>query len=109
MQTNINNKVKDALNSLDGVEQAAAKPFFFTRLEARMQKEKNTWEKILSFFARPAIAFACICVVVMINAAVIFSSEKPQSNVANQNDELTTVDEYSQVSSGFYEFVNTKP
>ena len=109
MQKDINNKIKDALNSLGGVEQASAKPFFFTRLEARMQKEKNTWEKISSFFASPAIAFACICLVVMINVAVIFSSKKTQSNVTNQNDELATVDEYSQVSSGFYEFVNTKP
>jgi len=109
MQENINNKIKDALNSLDGMGQASAKPFFFTRLEARMQKERNTWEKISSFFARPAIAFACICLVIMINAAVIFSSQNTHTNVTGQNDENATVDEYSQVSSSFYEFVNTKP
>lgn len=109
MQENINNKIDNALNSLDGMEHASVKPFFFTRLEARMQKEKNTWEKISSFVARPVIAFACICLVIMINAAVIFSSQKTHNNVTGQNDEIATVDEYSQVSSSFYEFVNTKP
>ena len=109
MQKNINNKIEDALNSLDGMEKASPNPFFFTRLEAKMQKERNTWEKISSFFARPAIAFACICLVIMINAAVIFSSQKIHANVTGQNDEIATVDEYSQVSSNFFEFVNTQP
>ena len=109
MQENINNKIEEALNSLDGMEQASAKPFFFTRLEARMLREKNSWEKISSFVARPAIAFACICAVIMINAAVIFSSQKNNTVSANQNDEIATVDEYSQVSSNFFEFVNTQP
>ena len=109
MQENINKKIEDALNSLDGMEHASAKPFFFTRLEARMQKERNTWEKISSFFARPAIAFAGICLIIMINAAVIFSSQTKHNNVIGQNDETATVDEYSQVSSNFFEFVNTQP
>jgi hypothetical protein len=109
MQESINNKIKDALNSLDGMEQASAKPFFFTRLEARMLKEKNSWEKVSSFVARPAIAFACICAVIMINAAVIFSSQKNSTVNADQSEEIATVDEYSLVSSNFFEFVNTQP
>lgn len=109
MQEDFNNKMKEALNSLDGMEQASAKPFFFTRLEEKMQNKKDTWEKISSFVTRPSIAIGCICSVMIINAAVIFSSQKKQTNAAGQNDESATVDEYSQLSSTFYDFLNTNP
>ena len=110
MTNNINKSIEDAFNSLDGIKKASGGPFFFTRLEARMQREKGIWEKISSFVARPLVAFACICMVIMINAAVIFSSEKSGSTTAaSQNNEIATMDEYNQVNSTFYEFVNAKP
>lgn len=109
MQKNINHKIREALDSLDGMDKASVKPFFFTRLEARMQKERNSWEMISSFVSRPVIAFACIFAVIVINAAVIFSSERHNTGASKQNDEIATLDEYSLVSSNFYEIVNTQP
>ena len=109
MQENLNKKVEDAMRSLDGIKQASSDPFFFTRLEARMQRERGAWEKISSFVAKPIIAFACICLVIMINAVVIFSSTDSQKNTNSQSNELATVDEYTQISSTLYEFVNTNP
>lgn len=108
MQENHNKKVEDGMRSLDGLKQASPDPFFFTRLEARMQRERGAWDKISSFVAKPIIAFACICLVIMINAVVIFSTTDSQ-NTNSQNNELATVDEYTQVSSTLYEFVNTNP
>ncbi|HET7119089.1 MAG TPA: hypothetical protein VFI29_21530 [Hanamia sp.] len=109
MPDNFNKNIEDALNSIDGIKKASPNPYFFTRLEARMQKEKGIWEEISSFVARPLVAFACICLVIMVNASVIISSEKSNHDTSGQNNELATVDEYNQVSSTFYEFVNTKP
>ena len=109
MQKKFDKRIEDALSSFDGIKKASPGPFFFTRLEARMNKEKGIWEKISSFVARPVIAFASICMIIMINAAVIVSSEKSNNAASNQNNELATVDEYSQLSSTFYEFVNAKP
>jgi hypothetical protein len=109
MKEDFNKKMEDVLRSLDGIEKASPNPYFFTRLEARMQREKSIWEGISSFVAKPLVAFAGLCLVIMINAAVIFSSEQNNKNTTGQNNELATVDEYSQVSSSFYEFVNTKP
>ena len=109
MQEKFNKKIEDAMRSIDDIEKASPTPFFFTRLEARMQREKNIWEKITSFVAQPAIAFACICLVIMINAVVIFSSSNTKKDVAQQNNELANVDEYSQVSATLYEFENIKP
>jgi len=109
MQEKIEKKIEDAMHSIDGIDKASPPPFFFTRLEARMQSEKNIWGKITSFVAQPAIAFACICLIIMINAIVVFSSSSPKNSVAQQNTELATVDEYSQVSATLYEYENLKP
>ena len=109
MQKKFDKRIEDALKSIDGIKKASPGPFFFTRLEARMNREKGIWEEISSFVARPLVAFACICMIIMINATVIVSSEKSNNTASNQNNELATVDEYSQLSSTFYEFVNTKP
>lgn len=105
----INKKVDTVLNSLDKIERASPAPFLFTRLEARMQNERNAWSKISSFVARPAVAFACICFVLLINAIVIFLSNKPGTSLTQTGSELATADEYSQVSSTLYEFENVKP
>lgn len=112
MEEKFNQKIEEALRSFDGIEKASPQPFFITRLEARMQNQKSIWEEISSFVAKPTVAFACICLVVIINTAVIFSSNSSNStanSVSPQNNELATADEYNLVSSNFYEFVNTKP
>jgi len=109
MEEKINRKIEEAMHGFDGLEKASPPPFFFTRLEARMQNQKSIWEQISSFVARPVVAFACICLIIMINAAVIFSSGDSKNTVDEQNNEIATADEYNLVSSSFYEFVNTKP
>lgn len=110
MQEKFRKKIEDTLHSIDGIEKASPNPFFFTRLEARMNKEKNAWETIASFVARPVVALACICLVIMINAVVVVSSSDIKDATVSQNsNEIATVDEYSQVSVNFYEYENTKP
>ena len=109
MQEEFNKKIEDAMHSIDGLKKASPAPFFFTRLEARMLKEKNIWEKITSFVAKPGIAFACICMVIVINSAVIFSLSATHTTITEQSNELATVDEYSQVGITLYDFENMKP
>ena len=102
-------KIDAAMHSLDRVEKASPRPFFFTRLEARMQNERNVWYKLSSFVARPIVAFACICFVLIINASVILLSDTKSSPLTQTGPELATADEYSQVNSTIYEFENVKP
>lgn len=113
MEEKLNKKIDEALKSFDGMGKASPRPFFFTRLEARMVNQKSIWEEISSFVAKPMVSFACICLIIIINAAVIFSSSNATTSITNsisqQNNELATADEYNLVSSNFYEFVNTKP
>ena len=74
-----------------------------------MQNERNVWNKLTSFIARPVIAFACICFVLIINAMVILLSDTSGNSLAPQGSELATADEYSQVSYNLYDFENSKP
>ena len=109
MDQNLNKKIDEAMQSLDGIEKASARPFFFTRLEARMQREKSRWETISSFLSKPVVAFASICLIIVINAAVILSSSSLKNSSDQQNTELATADEYNSVSAPLYEFVNATP
>jgi len=109
MDEKLNRKIDEVMQSIDGIEKASPLPFFFTRIEAKMQKEKNRWEVISSFLSRPVVAFACICLIIVINAAVIFSASHFKNTVDQPNNELATADEYNSVSTPLYEFVNSKP
>jgi hypothetical protein len=104
MREKIFKKVEDAMHSIDGIEKASPAPYFFTRLEAHMQAKKNVWEKVTAFVARPSMAFACICLIIIFNAIVIFSSSQNKKEVAAQNIEIATIDEYSQLSATFYDY-----
>ena len=105
----LNKKVDEVMQSMDGIRRAAPRPFLFTRLEARMQNERNIWNKLTSFVARPVVAFACICLVLIINAMVILLSDTSGNSLTQQGSELATADEYSQVSYNLYDFENSKP
>ncbi len=109
MSENIFKKIEDAMQSIDGIKKAAPTHFFFTRLEARMQNKKNIWEKITVFLAKPSIAIASICLILMINSFVLFSFLKIKNSASIQNNELAAIDEYSQVSTTLFEYENVKP
>ena len=44
-----NNNIEEILNSLNGVHRAQPQPYFYTRLMAKWNNQKNGWEKILDF------------------------------------------------------------
>ncbi len=99
----IDKKIDDALRSIDNIARTSPAPFFFTRLEARMLNEKNVWNKLSSFFAKPIIAFACICLVIIVNLAVVFSAINSKQLYTQTGNEVAAADEYSQVTTGLYE------
>lgn len=69
---NINEKIDEALNSLDGAERATPGPYFFTRLQQRLKAENNSLlARIGLWISRPAIALTVLMVVILLNLAVI--------------------------------------
>ena len=72
---NIQKLVNETLESLDGIQRAEPMPFLFTRVIARMNRNRNRdsgWEKLASLISKPAIAFASMLLFIAINAIVLF-------------------------------------
>lgn len=104
---NIDKYIDDALNSFDGANRAMPKPFLFTRLKAKMNKEENSaWEKMVRFIARPTVAVAGLCLIIGINTAVIFNNTNKKTTVAEQA--YNNTDEFSTTTATLYNFENTE-
>lgn len=106
-------KIESILNSLDGLEKANPRPFFFTRLEARMQEEvKGSFvEKILGFLIRPSVAIAAVVLIVVVNAFVIISTTLHSEDQATEGNkiEIATVDQYLQMSANPFDGEKVNP
>jgi hypothetical protein len=107
---NINKLVEETLNSVDSIKRAEAKPFLLTRIHARMNKgTESVWEKAGWFIGRPAVAFAGLCLVVLVNTMVIvLNNPSAQTTVADQPAQTQT-DEFSYTVATIYDFENTQP
>lgn len=94
MNTNINNRVDAALNSLDDVKRATAKPYVLTRMNAKMQNSNSSiWDNALQFISKPMVALVCMLIIIAFNVLVI-SRNYNTSNTINEEQALT-VDEYN--------------
>lgn len=72
------------LNSLDGIARAEMPPFFYTRLQARMEMNNPVAVDFRIFGIRPAFTMAALCMLVILNCMAIryFSTEKPTVTAA---------------------------
>lgn len=77
-----NLEIDEILNSLDGVGRAEARPYMHTRIMARIREENSFWTKTVGFIARPAVAIACVLVVLMANAYTVMHSEYTEPEVS---------------------------
>ena len=72
-QKNIENRIEQAMNSLDGISSASPGPFFYTRVQARLQRQAaSSWESVTSFITRPAVALAGVCIIILLNAVAFY-------------------------------------
>ncbi len=92
-------KINEILESIDGMQTASPGPFFFTRLQQKLQSAKaGTWELIGSWISRPAIAFSSLILVIILNIAVLSdwgSKDRFDDNGEDYTIASTTIFEYS--------------
>jgi hypothetical protein len=101
-------KVDEAMASIDGIQRAYPKPFFFTRLQARIDRRKqNPWERIAGTIARPAFAVLSVVAVIAINTVVIVNKNS-SSKAIPEHAEMAIADEYSN-SIAYYAIENAQP
>lgn len=73
-----NTEIEDILNSFDGIKRAEANPFLYTRVMARLQEENSFWTRTINFFTKPAVAFACLVIILATNFIAILKADEPK-------------------------------
>lgn len=73
----INQKIEGALNSLNGVQRAEPQPWLYARIMKRLSREedRSVWGSISSFLARPSVAIAGLCLILVLNGVLLFREE----------------------------------
>jgi hypothetical protein len=94
--SHIEEEVKKTLASLNGLAGASPRPFFYTRLRARMERSEPVKEKVLSLrpaYQRIALGVAAALIVFNIfTASLILSSGS--GAIVDNSTEQTFLDEY---------------
>lgn len=75
MENSRANKAENILESLNGIERAAAPDYFYTRLQARMHNEV---EEKPFFLFRPAFITPALGIVLLVNIFSLFEMKKVQ-------------------------------
>jgi hypothetical protein len=99
----IQDEAEKTLNSLDGIQRAAANPYLFTRIKARLENEKKGfWGKALTLLSLPSVAVPAIVLTILINTAIFFEF-KPDKVQTSQDEEQAFASEYNLSDNTFYE------
>ena len=102
----IEKMIEETLNSLDGMQKAEPRPFFFTRLQQRLQARKNTfWDSLEQFIAKPVVAIAGVVLLIILNISLIITKEESLAP-ANEQEEQAFAEEYSPGAATIYEYEN---
>jgi len=108
-KTDIHNKVEAALNSLEGITPATPGPYFFTRVQARMKRvEKNVWESISAYIARPIVAIAMVGFVLLMNTVAVVQHTKTSDLTLDQSDQ-SAYEEFNVAVNTFYDDETKEP
>ena len=106
----INKLIEEALSSVDNINRAEAKPYLLTRINARMRKgTESAWEKAGWFIGRPAVAFAGLCMIILINVMVVMFNGSLNSGTVTEQVAQTPADEFSYTVATIYDNENTQP
>ncbi|RNC79888.1 MAG: hypothetical protein ED557_12175 [Balneola sp.] len=100
--SDIEKEVQKTLESLDSVSRATPKPFFYTRLEAQLDKGHLGVGRFFDMLTQPkyALSTAALLVLAVLNVTFIIQQVNPQ-DIADTSDDLesVTVSEYEALAS----------
>lgn len=73
-------KMDEVLASLDGIQQAKAPAFFYTRLRGRMERElESAGGPFVRLLTKPALALSIAALVLILNATAVMEMWKQDS------------------------------
>jgi hypothetical protein len=96
--------IERILDSLEGLQRATPRPYFFTRIKARLEKRENGWSGITHFISRPAYALAMVVFVIGINVWIVY--QRDDNMTANNAAQVATElpEEYNLAVNTFYNY-----
>ncbi len=68
--------MEDILNSLDHIQKAEAPSFFYTRLQARMEREAEPSSPFWKWVAKPVFAMTTLSLLILLNVVAINAYRK---------------------------------
>jgi len=96
-------EVEKTLESLDGIQRAAANPHLFTRIKAGLEKdERSFWSRALTFISRPSVAVPAIVLTILINTVIFFEFKSERIQIP-QDEEQVFAKEYNLGDNTIYE------
>lgn len=104
----IEKRVEDALNSLDGIQRAEPQPWLFSRVKGRLSKEeeKSGWETISSFLSKPTVAIAGLFLILGLNGVLVYNQQSGRSVNAIQTELQPSDSESLIASSSSFDYEN---
>ena len=108
----IEKRVQEVLNSLDGIRRAKPEPWLFSRIKARLSREeaeeKTVWGALGSFLSRPGVAIAGLCVIMLFNGVLLLNqpAKISPSAIAAQSEQAPSDSESFIASSSSFDFEN---
>ena len=105
----MDNRIEDVMNSLDGICRAEANPFLYTRIQARLQRSKSGLERIALIAGKPAFAMLILLVVLTTNLMVMLKGSAEASAVKQEQTQFAVADEYHLDVPSLYDYENPEP
>ena len=100
-------QIEEIICSLDNLHKVEAPAFFYTKVLSRLGRvQHSSWDIISNSLSRPIVAFACVCMIILLN---LFAAISHTSNISRNSTEVVSSDDYSQATNSFYDLENNKP
>jgi hypothetical protein len=106
---NNSRRIDEVLGSLDGVQQAKAPEFLYTRLKARMDKEFDQGGFLGRWLTRPALALSLAAFILILNATTILELWNQAPSVASVESQPLAATDYVVSSYPVYEETLIEP
>ena len=108
-KNDIDKRVEETLNSLDGMRRAEANPFLYTRIKARLQQPRSGLERLILLAGKPAFAFLVLVIVLATNLMVMLKGTAEASAVKQEQTQFAVADEYHLDVPALYDYENPEP
>ena len=107
---NNSRRIDLVMDSLEGIQQAKAPGFMYTRLKARMDKEFDQGGPLGRWLTRPALALSIAAIILIVNATTLFEMWNQNSASSNsENTQLVVAADYPVSAYPVYDENNIEP